>query len=1227
MSGMTNDVQSALEDQLTEEQLAEINAGLSAYMGGGSDEPAEEPQREGDATFYDKDYAPLPESPGLWTKTKSSVRDIAQDVGLIDEDEKSDAQKEMEQYREAYDKNMEQRRATFEKVGRKASVDIPLVGEVELSNTRIQEGKVKNPDFNPELPEGEDNPPYIYRDMYVPDPDTNILTRMGGELLTRTAEALGDFVIDRKVLQEGTASKMLPNMPQGSGEALATEITSYLIPGLGARKAAVETVKGAEKVKDLAKSIDPEYAKKAKEAFEKARENGASITEAGNSAKKWITLGLTGTYAGLGETMIAPPEAEGWIIDGDLVSELSGLEGDDAEAVALFLESSTFGGALYGLAKAAGWVKNVAGTKIGGATRLNPKATQKMFESANTLSILKTLDPELMEGPAEIVAMRMRILAEEIGTNKVAKILGEGGPEVRLDSTNALIQSTYGYLRRAYAFKADELGEEGFEKWLDDKATSMATNMLVLRGGMGANKGVIEAEARMSQDVGIGLQGMVDEQVAEAGFGSVREGAQDTAQKLVDERTATIATAEDVIKSMDDEIARLEELKATGLINDKDLGPLLAQVEGVGSIGLTKQVTDRMRTLMGDEVYTAWKKDFDAYNDAYKNFPEGVPVDGRSIALSIKDATEELRFTDKDGAKVREMLGSIAIAFKMPKAVIKDLEGDKAEAFFAKLEERMSGPKGIDAKYVFTTFKPKLEELIKSSSGEVSRRLIALKKSIVEGQTDFLVENGSEEVADYARNADQLYKSYTNRWQPDSKLPMGQLDEAARSRAKAEARFAKEGNTDVLAQGQEEYATVAGRTIDAMEGDLKNAGFEPVIRAVKGSIDKDIQPEIAEYYATLALKSLADAIAAGNPQNIKTLTSALTAYKPKLEALNSPLVAKISSAETSLQTLEAGVARGTEVANQIRDLAMGAKEKAEQEVVVNALLSRIDPTAARFASDDAIADLFKDNLNSVDSMQSLMEKVRQLPPEESVGAIAAVKAVALRQATENVFTYSRGGITKVEEALRDESLAKLETANQASIKTASSILRNERDKTLDALRVVFADDPTTVDVYTGLLEALDALTVPNTVKFSSRGSDTQIVEQMATATDSARTAIIIAFGVLNPTATLARNLSRGITASLDEAAKQIDEDVLAMLMRDPGEIVKGAKMLADGIDPEVVRKTMEGRLAEWSYNLSRSTGVGVKQSPERTERQDAATSQASYEDYLDKQMREIIGIQ
>ena len=1217
MSGETNDVMAAIKGLPEEDQKAIMEAWNAAYT------PAEEEeqyQRPVDATFYAEDYPPAPERPGMWTETKASVRDIAQGIGLADENVQSDAQKEMADWKAKQEANMADREAIYQYTGRPAEI-----GGVELGGIRVQEGKIANPDFDPTQPESEANPAYKYQKMYVPAPDTNMATRMIGELATRTVEAIGDLVIDQNVLKEGTASAFLPNSPQGSGEALATEITSYLIPGLGARKAAVGTVKAADSVIDLAKRIDPKYVQQAKEAFENSVKNGASITEAGSKAKGIITTGLAGVYAALGETMIAPEGSKGIVVSPEIVAEMTGMDEDNAKATALFLDSAGFGAALAGLTKAVGMGKDFVKTKAGGLTRFNKGITKDMYEGVNSMYILKSLDPELMEGPSEVVAMRLRILAEEVGTNKVVDILegtGKEGVQVRLDSTNALIQSTRNYLRRAYAYKVSELGQEGFDAWADKKAAEMANNMVYLRSTQAANPGVIQSEAVMLNDIGAGLEGMVDRQVAEAGIDSVEAGAVATAGDLAQDRATAMAKAKTTMNAIDQELAYLEELKATGLMQDSQLGPLLAKFEGAGDVGMTKQLTDRLKALMGDDVYNAWKKDFDAVNTTYKNFPAGAPIDAKGMALALREATDALNMIDTSGREAKNLLGRIATAFKLPKAVAKDIEGDKAEAFFAKLEEKVSGPNGIDTKYLYTVVKPEIEALIQSAEGETRNRLIAFKKWITEDQLEYLATTGSKQVAEYARNADRTFRSYANRWKPDTTMPMGQLDEAARSRAMAEQRYAKTGDEDVLAQGREEYATVAGRTVESMSSDLSGAGFEPVIRAVKGSVDADIAPEFADYYASLALKSLSDSIASGSPQNLRTLNSALTAYLPKLEALNSPLVPKIRQAQTNLQMLESGVADATQAATEARALAEQAYKEAENSIVAK-LVSDVGITVPRSDADNVIAGIFK-GPDSVNQMNALMGKVSQLPPAEAEAGLAAIKAVALRTATEKVFTYARGGVTALDDAVGAGITSELRTANRASIKTADDILAAETDKTLSTLKTVFADDPMTVQVYTDLLRALDTVTVPSTVKVNAVGSDTAALSQMASAADSSRTAIILAFGVLNPTATMARNLSRGVTDALDEAAKQIDKDVMAQLMAEPQAIVEAARKLADGVDPEVVRQTLTSRLNRYSQSGFKATTLGVEREPERTEKQDAVTSPESYRMYLDEQMRQLI---
>ena len=83
---------------------------------------------------------------------------------------------------------------------------------------------------------------------------------------------------------------------------------------------------------------------------------------------------------------------------------------------------------------------------------------------------------------------------------------------------------------------------------------------------------------------------------------------------------------------------------------------------------------------------------------------------------------------------------------------------------------------------------------------------------------------------------------------------------------------------------------------------------------------------------------------------------------------------------------------------------------------------------------------------------------------------------------------------------------------------------------------------------------------------------------------------------------------------------------MAKLMAEPQAIVDAAKMLADGIDPDTVRKTMAGRINAFlgtGANLTRATTLATGREPARTEKQEAVSNPEAYRMQQEEQMRQL----
>ena len=992
---------------------------------------------------------------------------------------------------------------------------------------------IENPDYDPDQPEGPDNQRIINQteNFLVPKPgaESTGLQRnfMGGIL--KGAREIGSFVeqgTDYLGITDPETNYVRENFPVYAPEDALDqgiqEVVAILSGGVGGASLATKiddvfrigprAANWASRLWDEAKRIDPANASR---KFELAMR--AFIMERG---------------ANMGATVTTPEGTEPLI--GDWALEQLGFDATDNERIAHYIDNEAFSVALTGLARLGGYIYRF-GKRL--TTGLSNNPEQRAIETG--MLILKQIDPGNADAPAAELAERARIMGEVMMDNREFRlgVLGQRideagnvvdivpGGSIELDSGTALLLGARQYAERVYAFRRPLMGDDAFEKMLDDKANEIAENIIGLKQGMRGERMVREGENAILRDSSNVIQRNADDFASpeQANLGA-QQLALDVANPVIEAR-----------RTLDEASRALDNATGTGQqAYDRDAVmralETARQNNVLGSDEASRQILEQ---LTGPDLLKAWENARTAYSDAFKAIDSDIPFDRAGLKDLVEQLAEETN--QFSTITVREMEADpfrLLIDGMKPQQRVDDagnlltevVDGverplmETAEDVIARLEQSM------DLKFIYTDLRPAISrrmDLLQERQLPIPAALTQLKQ---------FIDNAAEASGDPAfRNAMDLYEDYANTFLRTR--PLREYDTTARNVADTfEVRPGERlGELDAYEAGM--------RALNESENAASTGYITAFIDALNYGRDGNVTEEMATAYLGMAINNLSRVTRSGDTVTADQLRNAVNPYLDRLRATNSNAVQAFENAVNTIEMSQLGLATAEEAQRVARE-AYDSILREAQDDAASVFIRNLDGTNPAPLSDTSTqwAQIF----NAADAPERVEELMRRAVSTGNQLAVDGIKSRYLAHIRDRIFTQGRRGA--------DITSDGTSVVREVSPTQLTNILNGTNDNTLTTLRQVFSDQPEFAQGMERMLEILNISVNNRAVRGNNFGSTTVYDENLKKTVDRL---IVLTLGVLNPTATKARNLSAVIVDGKQAQIREAIEANFALMVTSP----------------------------------------------------------------------------
>ena len=981
----------------------------------------------------------------------------------------------------------------------------------------------------------EDGEPVTY---LVPPAETasdSGLKRVMGGAAFETAKSiarLGEGVTDFLRITDPDTDFVKENFPtvppENALEGAGTEIVSILV---GAGTGAGLTTK-----LENAYGLSSKAANAISKQWAKIRNKKPEDIQA--AAQAFAKTFIIGTGANVGATANTPQQSDPYF--GDDVVEFLGIDPQDNRNLTNFADNVVFSGFLAGLGAAYKGLKAVKGKAF------NTRMTKKEYRDVDQGAILfKMLDPNLEEAvPATVFAERARIMGEVLNNNSSFKSsLLENG-EITTDTTTAIFMGAKEYFERAYGWQRSFMSADEFSKFVNESAEVMAGRMSSIRRARESSEIVQSGQAVMDGSMQDALTSTATKL---GGEGATDVAAAELAAPIVGELTSASTVARNAAETRQMAEAGLNSTQTKNYVTD-----LLKDSLRNNPLGSNVASRDALDRMTGDQLYANWSASFNGYNEAFRNLPD--------LPLPVDDFVRLIEETYPDPKKWPDIIESVTITDTVSDPFPKLLSlvtpksstspsGEVVTETYEEMVERLSA-RSPSFKDVFTQLRPQIEDRIKAlqSRGltQQAQQLIGLKRGI---------DTMAEGIGDPAFiQAKDMYAQHADTWL--NSAPLRQFETAAKNVNPnlSGASGVPKGAPDMQRAG-------ANARAEALE-----SGFLPYQKQFADALAKtpdNVSPDLASAYIAEAINDIGRGLAAGQTPGSSQIISGIQEYLPVLERVAPDQVARFKAVVEDLRMAEAGLMSAAEVAAKA-DETYAAMIKAAKESEASRFIGNLTNNPQVKTNSPAV---FNEIFSSNDAPDILNRLMQQAGNTNNPLIMEGMQSQYLTWLSQKITTNRRTGLTDGgQSAVSGYSPAQLSRA-----------LRDPASPVLKSLTIVFKDNPQRAAEVVRLMEIQDLIVNGRALRGDTFGSTTSYDKDVKKLMDRV---VTLGFGVLNPTATIARNLGAAFTKGYAAELQRSAQATMDMMISDPKKF--------DEIMQAVAKDNEAGAVEMWTKYLGRA---------------------------------------
>lgn len=1012
----------------------------------------------------------------------------------------------------------------------------PLIADNRASGVRTEQmtRPVPNPDFDEDLPEGPDNPRTIQstETFIVPKPGAEsswFQRNIAGGLL-RGARATGSFIedgLDAVGVGDPETNYVQENFPiyapRDALEQGIQEVVGIVGGGLGGAGLATKiddvfrigprAAQWASRMWDEAKRIDPANAQR---RFELAMR--AFIAERG---------------ANIGATAATPENVEPLI--GDAALELVGIDADENQRIAHYIDNEAFSVGLNILARGLGAGYRFV-RRLGSGLSENPN--QRAIETG--MLILKQIDSGNADVPAVVLAERARIMGEVMMNNRQFRlgVLGQRideagnvvdivpGGSIELDSGTALMLGAREYAERAYAWRESLMEPEAYQRMLDDVANEVAENIVGLRQGMRSERVVREGDNAILRDTSNVLQRNAEDYATPQ---AANEGAQQLA-------TDVLTPVVEARRTLDAASRALDNARTTGQqAYDRDAVMRALEVarqnNALGGDAAERQILEQ---LTGPDLLKAWEDARSAYSEAFDAIEEGIDFDRAGLRDLVLDLAEEtnqfstVTVREMESDPFRLLLDGLTAQQKRDpdtgRLLFDTVDGERVPVMET-VDDVMARIEGdLDLKFIYTDLRPAISrrmDLLQSRNMPIPASLQRLKG---------FIDDAAEQSGDPAfREAMDLYQDYANTFLRTE--PLRQYDNTARRVADSyEVRPGERmGELDAYEAGM--------LALNASENAQGSGYITAFIDALNRGQSGEVTDQMAQAYVGMALNNLARSTRRGDSVSAEQIRSAISPYLDRIRATNPESVRSFENAVQTIEMAQMGLANAEE-AERVARAAYDEILTAAQDDAASVFVRNLDGANPSPLEDTATQ--WNQIFEAADAPERVEELFRRAASTGNQLAMDGIKSRYIAYLRDRIFTQGRRGA--------DVSADGTSAVREVSPTQLTNILEGTNDNTLTTLRQVFADEPEKAAALERMFEVLNISVNNRAMRGNNFGSTTVYDSDLKKTVDRL---IVLTLGVLNPVATKARNLSAVIVEGRQQQIVEAIQTNFALMVTSP----------------------------------------------------------------------------
>jgi len=1040
---------------------------------------------------------------------------------------------------------------------------------------RTQERMTNNPNFDPTKEPGPNNEPMQSTRYVVDKPTQDVIGRMAYQVMKNIVGGTADLA-QGKISEEGTVGKAIPGtVPDQIGEKFVEDMTTYAIGGAAATGA------GAKAIGKIAQSVGGIIPKTVGLLSPAAREGiyktyDAVLKRTGDAvlaqkaaraytSNTLVGLGLRGTTVMATEAAVAPNDAEG-ILPPDAFVGLGASKEWSAD-MAQMADTPIVGGILGTFGKIANSINtglvqpSIGGLRNAEVFGMSVGKVLKTSDKIAGMKLAQAIDPNLKNLAPEDAAFKIKVLGDAISRNAEMelKIAGAGG-KVKVDTATAYNEAAEDYFRIAYANRKDVMGEEAFNKWVQEQARDTSTVLYEIRTSLNTHDTAAKGATTINDTL--------DEAKDVVAGGNLAEAQEQTGRLASDSLLAKRLQADTMENAAKTEATAAKEAAERGVSNDPEFK--LFMEEANAELGSKSGVYDVVHGNMSEKTYQSLKKLKTDTDNAYRALADtGAQGDANSILEVIKkysDVTPGKKpSVDSEEALMREKLG-------LPIDEAGEDVVKITDPFLRKIANEVNADDSFGN--IYNNIRNQVnKEISRANAAKDSTRLDALyelRDNINNEQLDFVAAQGDEGIKRMVADAKEKYINYKSTFgEPENKA----LQKAGEGRLTGE-KFVP-GKT-AEGQGKTNWDVTFGNKIQELDG-VNGKPLRESLKRAAAAGGNDISGDLANYYATRAITNLANSASSGAKQGVGELRRNISGIVEGLQGVNSPLIDKFKALEVKLQTLENTAVDKAAAYESIKAEADAIRKEASQSILAKFVYGDGTPLKPSEVGSQ-LRTMFRSN-TSTSQIDDLIKRADSMG-EDGQAIKDALKGTYMDYVRERIGSRSALGIGEP-------------TAN-GKVRTGFRINETQADKLFDEggkdmanMRAIFRDQPEVIDG----LEEMQRVYTSLSKKTPHQGSSG--LEQLSRNEDPAhaiQSGITLLFGVLNPVSSKARRLTMGYSAQSLGQVAATRKALLDAMMEDPvkfGEIMKTVKK---GVDTSEARKYFTKYLVR-SYSLANTDAL------------------------------------